>query len=216
MKFFLAAAAAALTLNAQDAAAASKRSLRRNIEPVTALKGADPSSSARRRVQAGGKSGTYLLAEIKFDPNVPNDARTRKLKGNPHSETTQNIQFKSPEGALLTYKVINSPPGAMNSLKSGSAITTPPSAVIDEQAATIDFMGGNPNEETETGRRGLGASSSTPEQQRNLAKLHRQLAVVEGDRTVLIVRVTGQSRWYRSLRLDATLRKLLQHGCNRQ
>lgn len=158
---------------------------------ATSLRGGTEDDALVRhdhRVLQADVTGTYLIAAIQKDGTMVE---------------TDNVELD--DGQI--YQLINSgPPGwaRANGYKSGiSQVTIPAGSTFS--GAGLNTHGASPpqrvvpnspgNSAEATGRRGLlrdeehEDESLTPEQQRNRHELRRQLAVVEGTRKVLAVRV---------------------------
>ena len=169
--------------------------------------GSGVSAPPPHRVLQVETEGVFLIAESEEGPDA---RRLRELQGNGQGngqfkKKTLNVQIDQGTDSLI-YEIVNAQAGWDEGAISGyDSVKIPVGAIIS--GATIDVQGKKPdvlpcNANGNCGGHGNAASlferkrklqeqedASTPEQKRNLAELHRQLAVVEGVKTVLAVRV---------------------------
>ena len=144
------------------------------------------------RVLEEPKGGTFLIAETEYGED--GSASARRLQGNRpqgnRPDRTLNIELDTG-----IYVIENAHPLWDQGLLSGSTkIEIPAGSTIN--GATINVHGKKPKPAGGNGNgKGKGLfgrdlkESRTPEQERNLAELNRQLAVVTGTKTVLVVKV---------------------------
>ena len=149
------------------------------------------------RVLEEPKGGTFLIAETEYgDDGSAFARRLRKLEGNrPQGPPGKNRPDRTLNIELDTgiYEIKNAQPlWAQGHLSGSTQIEIPAGSTIN--GATINVHGKKPKP---AGGKGKGQGlfdrdlkeSRTPEQERNLAELNRQLAVVTGTKTVLVVKV---------------------------
>ena len=147
-------------------------------------------SNQKRRVLQASQAATYLIQDIQYEHDDDESGRRLSVfEGRPEKLDTVELE----NGLIYTVNGFI-PPGWT---VSGQGVRLPPSTIIDDDTATITL----PNEAS--GRLLEGdadvpevVNSLTEEQERNLSELHRQLAVVTGDKTVLAVKVVASDGAY--------------------
>mmetsp|Transcript_35943 Transcript_35943/g.75671 ORF Transcript_35943/g.75671 Transcript_35943/m.75671 type:complete len:585 (+) Transcript_35943:327-2081(+) len=146
---------------------------------ATSLRGNRPAAAAsNHRVLEEDETGVFLVAEFEYEE-----------RGN-RPDKTLNIETQNG-----IFEIKNSGQGWADELTSGASVIKIPKGAI-QSGAIIDMKGAKPSvvggPNIFGGRKLLeeddGAARS-PEQQRNLDELRRQLAIVEGQKSVLAVRV---------------------------
>lgn len=146
-----------------------------------------PSDDVHHRVL---QEDTYATFAIQVSEEGPDGGRRlRKLQGN--SPDKETLSIETTDGMI--YDVVNAPPGWSQGNVSGETVVRIPKGARIT-GATIDMGGRAPEGVGKPFGRLLEeiATKATPDQRRNLAELKRQqrgLAVVEGDKSVLAVRV---------------------------
>jgi len=165
--------------------------------PTVNADGIRGKESNQRRVLGRDQPATYLVQEIQYE----HDESGRRLKlfeGRP-----ERLDAVELDGGMIYTIVGKIPPGWA---VSGQGVMLPAKAVIDDATATITLPNSNGNGGGGGGARHLEGDADVPkaenaiteDQERNLAELRRQLAVVTGNKSVLAVRVIASDGQYGS------------------
>jgi len=138
--------------------------------------------SNQRRVLERDQPATYLVQDIQYEHDE-SGRRLQLFDGRPDRQDAVELD----DGMIYTIEGFT-PPGWT---VSGQGVILPANAVIDDATATITL----PNSGGGGGARHR-QHTITEDQERNLAELRRQLAVVTGDKTVLAVKIIASDGTY--------------------
>jgi hypothetical protein len=152
------------------------------------IRGKEPD---QRRVLERDQPATYLVQDIQYEHDE-SGRRLNLFKGRP-----ERLDAVELDGGMIYAIEGFTPPGWT---VSGQGVVLPANAVIDDATATITL----PNSNGGGGARHLEGDADVPQaentitedQERNLAELRRQLAVVTGDKSVLAVKIIASDGQY--------------------
>ena len=169
--------------------------------PSSVLRGSgtqqQANSIAQHRILEEEMVGSFYLKVIEYGDDPNSDLRLRRLQGNSGNnpnrpDIVEAVCFDDDS----CYDIKNGQASWAQGLRSGDAKVVIPAGSVITENAVIDVKGKKPMSVPGNGE-GLNrnlqqdakSQSRTPEQEHNLAILRRQLAVVIGTKSVLVVRV---------------------------
>lgn len=163
-------------------------------------------SDSNHRILQEEEIGVFVIKEIEYDPDE--QSSLRKLQrggfgGGSRPDRTMNIGLE--DGTF--YEIKNAKQGWEDGMKSGRDIIAIPKGALMKSDGSIDVQGKQPmkwsgNKPQKNVGNGLfqgtrNLTERTPEQEHNLANLHRQLQTNSiGTKTVLAVKAVGNNGEY--------------------